>query len=301
MKTGLVLEGGGMRGLYTTGVLDRFMDEEIGFDYVVGVSAGACNAVSYLSGQRGRSYRINTRYVRDKRYAGLENLIKHRSVFGMDFLFDTIPNELDPFDYEAFFASPGEFLCVATDVQTGRPAYFNKDDIRATGTAALRASSSIPGFSPMVELEGGRYLDGGASDPIPVHRALRDGCDRVVAVLTRPRDYRKRPEPLRSFYRRLYRDYPAMTELLDRRYLLYNRTLEDIAALEREGRVLVVAPEAPLELGRFEKNPARLRAAAWLGYHDARSLEARLRSFLRGRPDAGENEGKESEPGLSKK
>jgi predicted patatin/cPLA2 family phospholipase len=280
MKTGLVLEGGGMRGLYTTGVLDRLMDEQITFDYVIGVSAGACNAVSYLSGQRGRSYRINTRYIGDKRYAGLENLIKTRSVFGMDFLFDTIPNELDPFDYEAFFASPCEFFCVATDVETGRPAYFGRQDIRRGGTAVLRASSSIPCFSPVVEYNRRFYLDGGASDPIPVRRAFSDGCDRVVALLTRPRDYRKRSEPLRALYRRLYRDHPAMVGLLDRRHLLYNRTLDDIAALEREGRVLVIAPEKALEVGRFEKNPARLRAAAWQGYRDARNMQGTICRFL---------------------
>lgn len=155
MKIGLVLEGGGMRGLYTNGVLDCLMDNHFEADYVIGVSAGACSGVSYVSGQRGRSYRVNTGYVDDKRYVGFESLVKTKSMFGMDFIFDEIPNHLDPFDYEAFLASPMEFVTGVTDADTGRPVYFTKEAVRPGDSTLLRASSSIPVFSPVVEFMGG--------------------------------------------------------------------------------------------------------------------------------------------------
>ncbi|MFR9190076.1 MAG: patatin family protein, partial [Anaerotruncus massiliensis (ex Togo et al. 2019)] len=222
MKIGLVLEGGGMRGLYTNGVLDCLMDNHFEADYVIGVSAGACSGVSYVSGQRGRSYRVNTGYVDDKRYVGFESLVKTKSMFGMDFIFDEIPNHLDPFDYEAFLASPMEFVTGVTDADTGRPVYFTKEAVRPGDSTLLRASSSIPVFSPVVEFMGGRYLDGGTSDPIPVQKALDDGCDRVVVVLTRDRSYEKSPEGIRPVYRHIFHDSPGMVRTLDTRHEVYN-------------------------------------------------------------------------------
>lgn len=281
MKTGLVLEGGGMRGMYTIGVLDRFLNAGITFDYVIGVSAGACNGVSYVAQQKGRNYRINTRHILDKRYISLSNLVHERSLFGMNFLFNTVPNELDPFDYEAFLASPTEFVVGATDVNLGRPDYFTKEALDHDSTI-LCASSSIPCFSPMVSFRGRQYLDGGTSDPIPFKKALADGCDRLVVVLTRDRAYRKQPEKLRPLYRVMYRNHPALIELLDRRYLIYNRTLEDLRALESEGRAMIIAPQKPLVIGRFEKDPHRLSAAAQLGYHDAVSAEKKIKAFFSG-------------------
>ncbi len=281
MKTGLVLEGGGMRGMYTIGVLDRFLNADIAFGYVIGVSAGACNGVSYVARQKGRNYRVNTRHILDKRYISLSNLIRERSLFGMNFLFDTVPNTLEPFDYETFLTSPTEFVVGVTDVHLGRPDYFTKEALDHD-TTALCASSSIPGFSPMVSFRGKQYLDGGTADPIPFKKALADGCDRLVVVLTRDRAYRKAPERLRPFYRTLYRQYPALIELLDRRYLIYNRTLEDLHALEQAGRALVLSPGQPLEIGRFEKDPRRLSAAAQLGYHDAVAAEQKIKAFLSG-------------------
>lgn len=283
MKTGLVLEGGGMRGMYTIGVLDRLLDAKISFDYVIGVSAGACNGVSFVSGQRGRNYRINTRYATDRRYLSLGNLLREHSLFGMDFLFETVPHELVPFDYSAFLSSPCEFVAGVTDVRLGRPAYFGKEALDHDSTV-LRASSSIPCFSPIVPFRGGLYLDGGTSDPIPFRHALADGCDRVVVVLTRDRAYRKKPEGLRPVYHALYRRYPAMSELLDRRYLIYNRTLDDLRAAEAAGQALVIAPKKPLAIGRFEHRPERLADAAQLGYRDAIAKEAEIRRFC-GLPD----------------
>lgn len=267
-KLGLVLEGGGMRGLYTSGVLDCFMDRGVTFDYCIGVSAGACNAVSYVSGQRGRSRRINIGYAGDRRYLSVENLLREGSLFGMDFLFEEIPERLDPFDYEAMAASPCELVVGVTDVRTGRPVYFGKEDLDHT-SVVVRASSSIPCFAPPVAYKGGLYLDGGTSDPIPIRKAAADGCARMAVVLTRDRAYRKGPEKLRPAYHRLFRDTPAMAALLDRRHDVYNRTLAVLRMWEEAGTAAVIAPRAEVRLGRFEKSAEKLSALYDDGYADA--------------------------------
>ena len=273
MKRGLVLEGGGMRGLYTAGVLDYFMDRGIEFDYCIGVSAGACHATSYLSKQRGRSFRVNTAYLGDGRYLGIKNFLKTGSMFGMDFIFDEIPHKLDPFDYDTFLKTKTEFYAGVTDVQTGKPAYFGLEAMNRD-TTVLRASSAIPVFSPMVEFRGRKFLDGGTSDPIPVRRALADGCDRVVVVLTQHRAYQKGPEKFRAAYKHLYGQYPGMVEALDRRYQVYNETREFCFQLEKEGKALVIVPEEPVGLDRFEKDLGKLRALYEKGYAQAKALDA---------------------------
>ena len=283
MKIGLVLEGGGMRGLYTNGVLDCLMDNHSEADYVIGVSAGACSGVSYVSGQRGRSYRVNTGYVDDKRYVGFESLVKTKSMFGMDFIFDEIPNHLDPFDYEAFLASPMEFVTGVTDADTGRPVYFTKEAVRPGDSTLLRASSSIPVFSPVVEFMGGRYLDGGTSDPIPVQKALDDGCDRVVVVLTRDRSYEKSPEGIRPVYRHIFHDSPGMVRTLDTRHEVYNRELDKVRRLEREGRAIVIAPDRPVTIGRFEKDMKKLEDLYKTGMLDAQLAMPRLQKWVQER------------------
>ncbi len=279
MKTGLVLEGGGMRGVYTSGVLDAMMDAGLRADYVVGVSAGANNGVSFVSGQRGRSIRINLNYIDDSRYLSFQNFIRERSLFGMRFLFEEIANKLDPFDYEAFLRSPTEFVAGVTDVKTGRPAYFNKSYINHDSTV-LRASSSIPMFSPVVHYLGGAYLDGGTTDPIPFEKALSDGCERIVVVLTRDRGYEKKPEPLRAAYQRLLRSMPEMIGALDRRSEVYNAQRSRLFEMEKAGTALVVAPEKPLSLDRFEKDKGKLTAAYEEGMVDAKRLMQQKRGVL---------------------
>ncbi|HZG79039.1 MAG TPA: patatin family protein, partial [Paenibacillus sp.] len=195
-KLGLVLEGGGMRGVYTGGVLERFMEDGLYFPYVIGVSAGACNAVSYLSRQRERNRRVTIDYVDRPEYLSVRNWIRRGSMFGMDFIFDRIPNEIDPLDYETLFAIRETFVVGATDPETGEPTYYGNDvwaRDKATFMAALRASSSLPFFSPPVPVDGRLMFDGGVADPIPVRRALSDGCDRVVVVLTKDASYRIKP------------------------------------------------------------------------------------------------------------
>lgn len=267
-KTGLVLEGGGMRGLYTIGALDYFMDREIRADYVIGVSAGACNGASYVSGQKGRSYRINTSYLKDPRYLSLRNFLKTRSLFGMDFLFDTIPHQLDPYDYEQMFADACQFIVGVTDVLTGKPVYFDKKDIDHHAKV-LRASSSIPIFSPIVPYKGGLYLDGGTSDPIPVRKAMADGCEKVIVILTRHRGYLKPKSKYPFIYRSVFKQYPHMVRLLEERHEIYNNTLAYLESLEKEGKAVVIAPAHPIQIGRFETDFRQLKALYDLGRADA--------------------------------
>ncbi len=268
MKVGLVLEGGGMRGLYTSGVLDYFLDQQIFVDYVIGVSAGACNGVSYLSKQKGRNYRVNTNYISDKRYLSLSNFIKTKSLFGMDFIFDEIPHQLDLFDYETFLSSPSEYKLGVTDVLTGRPVYFDKTHLDHDSTI-LKASSSIPVFSPIIEYQNGLYLDGGTTDSIPVKQALKDGCDHVIIVLTRDRNYIKKPESFRFIYSKVLKAYPNLIQALDNRHLMYNETLKFIKELEQQGKATIIAPSSPLEISRFEKDVSKLKNIYELGYLDA--------------------------------
>lgn len=268
MKIGLVLEGGGMRGLYTSGVLDYFLDHQISVNYVIGVSAGACNGISYLSNQKGRSYRVNTNYISDKRYLSLSNFIKTKSLFGLDFIFDVIPHELDVFDYETFLNSPIEYKLGVTDVLTGRPVYFDKTHLDHDSTI-LKASSSIPVFSPIIEYQNGLYLDGGATDSIPVKQALADGCDHVIIVLTRDRSYIKKPESFRLIYSNVLKKYPNLIKALDNRHVTYNDTLKFIKELEQQQKATVIAPTSPLKIGRFEKNINKLKNIYELGYLDA--------------------------------
>ena len=271
MKIGMVLEGGGMRGIYTIGVLDVLMENNIKVDYVVGVSAGACNGISYVSEQPGRSYRINTSYIEDKRYCSFSNYIKNKSLFGMDFLFDEIPHKLDKFDYDTLLSSSCEFVVGVTDVLTGKPVYFGKEDMKGHSTV-LRASSAIPIFSPIVEYKGGEYLDGGTSDPIPVKKAIEDGCDKVIVVLTQHRGFTKLPQKFQGLYKRIFRKYPEMVRVLDQRHEVYNNTTQYLTELEKDENIIVIAPSSPINIGRFEKKKENLDEVYNMGKKDTEAV-----------------------------
>ena len=212
---------------------------------------------------------------------GFRSLLKTRSFFGMDMIFDEIPNQLDPFDYDALQTCKSRLVIGVTDCETGMPRYYEKEEAFTRGsTQVVRASSSIPVFSPIVEHEGRKLLDGGASDPIPVRRALQDGCDKVVIVLTRNRDYIKEPQGFRAVYRRVFRKLPEMTACLDRRHTVYNDTIQFVRELEQEGRALVIAPEQPLKIGRFERDRAKLKALYEEGYREAERMKEQILAFF---------------------
>ena len=267
MKIGLVLEGGGMRGIYTVGVLDAFTKYNFMPDYLIGVSAGASNGVSYISRQEGRALRTNINYIGDRRYLSWSNYIKTGSLFGMDFLYEEIPQKLDPFDYESFFENPCDFKVGVTNAETGKAEFYGKASLH-DGATVLKASSSIPLVANPVSYRGNIYFDGGTAAPIPVGEALKDGCDKVIVVLTRDRNFIK--PPLRCFPLVAWKmkEYPAMVDLLKRHHEVYRENQEEIRRLEKEGKAMVIAPAAPLQIDRFEKSRERLLAVYHQGLAD---------------------------------
>ncbi|WP_175991627.1 patatin family protein [Bacillus sp. Marseille-Q1617] len=270
-RTGLVLEGGGMRGIYTAGVLEYFLENDIHFPYAVGVSAGACNAASYISRQAGRNKKVNIDFIRDPRYLSWRNYWKTGELFGMDYVFDEIPNKLVPYDYKAFQSSETEFVIGTTDCHSGQPRYFSRKDYGEDILTIIRASSSLPFFAPVVEYGTKHLLDGGISDPIPIEKAEDDGLKKNVVVLTRNRGYFKKPSRFSYFIKRKYPHYPELHKTLMRRYLVYNQTVKELEEREKEGSVLIIQPQRPLKVGRIEKNPEKLDDLYKQGYEDARS------------------------------
>lgn len=259
MKIGLVLEGGGMRGIYTVGVLDTLLNYNYLADYLIGVSAGASNGVSYISGQKDRAKRTIINYIGDKRYLSISNYIKTGSLFGMDFLFKEIPEKLEIFDHDVFFRCKCDYRVGVTNVETGKEEYYGKEAlVKEDKNILLQASASIPMAAPIVNYKGKKYLDGGTADPIPIKKAFEDGCDKVIVVLTRDRNYKKKPTPAKPIYSFVFRKYPKMVELLKMRHQIYNDTLDFIKEMEREGKAFVIAPDKPIEIERFEKDKNRL-------------------------------------------
>lgn len=266
MKTGLVLEGGGVRGIYTAGVLDVFMERGLAFDGVIGVSAGAIHGCSFLSGQKGRSLRYYGKYCSDPRFMGLRSWLTTGDVVGAAFCYHEIPEKLDLYDYAQFDRCGTPFYVTCSNVETGKPEYLRVTDMKKQ-IDCLRASASLPYFSRIVEIHGKKYLDGGCTDSIPVAAFRKMGYDRNVVVLTRPAGYRKTPE-LRVMPRIVYRKYPAFAAALCERHVMYNNTLEQIREWEREGSVFVIRPSRALEIGRLEKDPEKVRQVYDIGYRD---------------------------------
>ncbi len=278
-KIGLVLEGGGLRGIYTSGVLDYFIDENIYFPYVIGVSMGACNAASYVSKQRGRNKTVNTCFLKDKRYISYRGLLKTGSLFGMDFIFDDIPNRLVPFDYQQFAQSGQKFIIGATDCETGKPVYYLKDECDDI-LKVIKASSSLPFVSKFVEYEGRELLDGGISDSIPVRKSLVDGNEKVVVVLTRDEGYLKKPVKFKKLVYRRYNQYPNLVDSIINRHQMYNETLSLVRELEKQGRAFVIRPSHPLKIGRAERNKEKLLALYEYGYNEAKMMGEKLKAFI---------------------
>lgn len=278
MKTGLVLEGGGVRGIYTAGVLDVFMDHGLTFDGVIGVSAGAVHGCSYLSGQKGRSLRYYRKYCADPRFMSVQSWLKTGDVVGVDFCYHELPEKLDPYDYAAFTKNQVPFYAVCTNVETGQPEYLQITDM-LTQIDKLRASASLPCFSRLVEIDGKKYLDGGCSDSIPVEAFRNMGYERNVVVLTRDSSYRKKPE-YRGFSKLFYRKYPAFAETLENRHLGYNQTIDRLAELESKGEIFVIRPSVPLEIGRLEKDPEKVQSVYDIGKADGENTLGNLKNWL---------------------
>lgn len=280
MATGLILEGGAMRGIYTAGVLDEFMKEGITFPGVIGVSAGAVHGCSYVAGQRGRSIRYYLRYCGDKRFMSAHSLITTGDIVGERFCYHDLPERLDPFDYEGFRRSGTDFYVVCTNVRTGKAEYILCRDMRAD-IEYMRASASMPFVSRIVRAGGKKLLDGGVADSVPLQAFRRLGYEKNVIVLTRPAGYKKKPRRMtRRLAKVMYRRYPAFKRAILNRYKEYNSTVEEIERLEKAGEVFVIRPEEPLKLGRAEMNRGKIRAVYQIGVQDARRRMDELRAFL---------------------
>lgn len=277
-KTGLVLEGGGVRGIYTAGVLDVMLENGITFDGVIGVSAGAIHGCSFLSGQRGRSIRYYRNYVRDPRIMSIRSWLTTGDIVGAEFCYHTLPDQLDVYDHEAFLRNPTPFYAVCTNVETGLPEYIRLTDMRRQ-IEYLRASASLPYFSRIVTLEGKKYLDGGCADSIPVDAMRALGHERCVVVLTRDASYRKSPE-LTGLARLVYRRYPAFVHTMAHRHEMYNAQAEHVAALENDGSAFVIRPEQPLTIGRLERNVDKVQHVYDQGRADAEKALPALHTFL---------------------
>ena len=282
MKTGLVLEGGALRAIFSSGVCDGLLEGHVMADYVIGVSAGIAYGVSYVSRQPRRNLEVVTRFAPDRRYMGWRNLTDkgNRSYFGLKFGFSTIPNELVPFDYDAFEAFPGEVEAVVTNLNTGRAEYLPVPR-RDKESVVLQASCAMPLLFPVFEIGGQPYLDGGIGDAIPWRRGL-EKCEKVVVVLTRPRRYRRKPDHVMQLIRKRYREYPEFVSAMENRAEAYNRDREALFQAEREGKLLVVAPESTLGVARTERDTEKLRLLWAAGYQAAVDRMEEIRDYLQG-------------------
>ena len=279
-KTGLVLEGGGMRGIYTAGVLDVFLDEGLEFDGVIGVSAGAVHGCSFLSGQRGRSIRYYKKYCADKRFMSAENMIRTGNFVDTDFCYHELPEVLDPYDYEAFDRNKEktDFYVVCSDVEKGTPVYAKLHDMKKD-IDYIRASASLPYVSKFVELGGRKLLDGGCTDSVPVEAFMKLGFTKDVVVLTRDLEYRKKPENA-WMADLMYRKYPKFAEVLKNRSVEYNRSIRRIENLEKEGKIFVIRPSVPLTISRTSRSAEEIEKTYQVGVLDAKKQMAALKEWL---------------------
>ena len=270
-NTALVLEGGGLRGVFTCGVLDCFMEKGIRFPFTVGVSAGACNGLSFMSGQKGRAKASNIDLMDEYHYVGFRYLLTQRCIMDFKLLFEDFPEKIIPYDYDAYFSNPDRFIMVTTNCLTGEAEYFEEKSSSQRVMDIVRASSSLPFVSPITYVDGTPMLDGGIVDSIPVEYAMTNGYERIVAVLTRNRGYRKKKSSMR-LARLFYRKYPLLQKALAERNYRYNKTMDLIEKLEDEGKIMVIRPVKPIQVGRMEKDTDKLRALYMEGYEEARKF-----------------------------
>lgn len=283
MTTGLLLEGGAMRGLYTAGVLDVFMQNHISIDTIIGVSAGALFGMNYKSKQMGRVLRYNKRFASCKNYMGFHSLITTGNIMNKDFCFNKIVNDLDPVDFETYQNGKEDFYAVVTNMTTGKAEYIKIDDLKKEDQIEyLRASGSMPFLSKPVIVHGKSYLDGGIADSIPIKKLMDMGCDKNIVVLTRPEDYRKKKSTtlLPKIY---YRKYPYLTEAINNRYRIYNQQLDMVKDLEAAGKIFVLRPSRFVNIKRIERDLEKIQEMYDLGQEDALKKMDALDAYLSNR------------------
>ncbi len=281
MKKGLILEGGAMRGLFTAGILDVFMEKGLVFDGAVGVSAGAAFGCNFKSGQIGRTLRYNKKYCRDKRYCSFHSLLTTGDLYGADFCYNTLPMELDVFDNEAFTLNPMDFYVVCTDVESGEAVYKKCDTGIGEDLLWFRASASMPLVSRIVEINGRKLLDGGMADSVPIRFFESIGYDKNVVILTQPESYIKKKNSSLPLIRVVFKKYPKLVKIMENRHKVYNETLTYIKGLENEGKIFVLRPEWALDIGHVEHNPEILQRVYDIGRNVAEKKMKDLMEFLR--------------------
>lgn len=279
-KSGLIMEGGAMRGMFTCGVIDVMMEARITFDGAIGVSAGAVFGCNYKSNQIGRPIRYNKKYCRDKRYASLHSLLTTGNLYGVEFCYHTLPFELDLWDDKAFRENPMEFYVTCTDVKTGRPVYHRCESGMEDDLDWMRASASLPLISRIVELGDQKLLDGGIGDAIPLKYFESLGYNRNVVILTQPSDYVKKKNKLLPFVRHAFKEYPEMIKAVADRHIRYNATTEYIRGQERAGKAFVIRPPEALHIGGVVKKPQELERVYQIGRKTAQSCLEELKAYL---------------------
>lgn len=280
MKLGVVDVGGGLRGIYAAGIFDRCMDDGIVFDLAVGVSAGSANVASYVAHQRGRNYRFYTGYAFRREYMGMGQFLKTGSFINMDYVYGTLSGSTgeDPLDYAAFAASPTQVLTVATDARTGEAKYFTKDDYGPDNFDVVKASCSLPFVNKPYEVGGVPYYDGALGDPVPVRKALAEGCDKIVLILTKPADRPRQPGKDPEFAKLIRKHYPAAADALLRRADNYNASVEFAKGLAQEGKVLVLSPDDTCGVDTLTRDKSALDRL----YQKGRIDGEKIKPFLAG-------------------
>lgn len=280
MKKGLILEGGAMRGMFTAGVMDVLMENNIDFDGGIGVSAGAAFGCNYKSKQIGRVIRYNTKFVKDKRYCGIPVLLKTGNIFNTEFCYNEVPLKHDIFDFETYEKNPMEFYVVCTDVETGNAVYHKYLGMEDHGFDWVRASASMPIVSQIVDIDGQKLLDGGVADSIPVRYFESIGYDRNVLVLTQPKGYVKKKNSALPIIKKIYKKYPEFVAMIENRHISYNETLEYIEKKKVAGELFIIQPEEALEIKRVEKRPEKLREVYEIGRSEAEKRLKEVKEFL---------------------
>lgn len=281
-KVGLVLEGGAMRGMFTAGVLDTFMDNDIKIDGIIGVSAGALFGVNYFSKQKGRVIRYSKRFCKDLRYMSMLSLLFTGNVVNKNFAFYKVTKKLDKFDNDTYVENNTGYYAVVTNVETGSPEYIKVEDC-IKDLEVLRASSALPMASRIINIDGKKYLDGGISDAIPIEKCFELGYDKVIVVLTRDLSYRKKSLSLKTInkVKKKFKKYPKLVDTMINRYDNYNNTIEKIIELEKEGKIFVIRPSSEININLIERNKDRLQEVYDLGVNDCNKEINKLKKYLK--------------------
>ena len=279
-KCGLVLEGGGSRGIYTSGVLDVFMEHNIEFPYVIGVSAGSCNGVSFLGKCKRRQHDITINYINDKRYMGISHYLNNGEYLNYDWIFGELSYDIMPLNHEEFENSGAVYCCVAVNAKTGKPEYFYPKTLRPYGCPEIRASCALPLFTKGCEVNGELYYDGGLVDSIPLERALEDGCEKAVVILTQCKGYVKQPVSPK-FEKFMGNKFPNINEAVKNRHNIYNAQLEYVRQMEAEGKALVIQPLADLNCHTLEKSTAKLESIYQLGRSQGEQFVEKVKEFIK--------------------